>query len=285
MGNPFVELAKHEAKNLVRAGSVSLVKKASQAGYKIKPEVVILGIGDVISGTARRIPARVAKVLGQEPPNPSRLALISKRAASAIAGGLTLTGLSDLIWDFWHESSIAKEEREKLDQWLNSMGLRVGDPLSELTPEELTGLATFIADARGGKVSAAEIADFVEGLTHKGLARAAEGRTTKKRVYTSPANTVPGGGHPLGSSSPKARKYTYSARDVVEFLMNYYGIGPDGLANKIVAHKLLSTITVEDVEQYSRRPTPASGMALLNAMLAPQSEEDADDDPDGDISE
>lgn len=285
MGNPFVELVKQESKSLVRAGSVSLVKKAAQAGYKIKPEVIVLGIGDVVSGSAKRIPTRVAKVLGQEPANPSRLSLISKRAASAIAGGLTLTGLTDLVWDFWHESSIGKEEREKLDQWLNSKGLRVGDPLAELSPEELTELATYIADARGGKVSAVDIADFIDGLTHKGLARAAGGRAPKTRkVYTSPAATVPGGGHVLNGTPQRAAKYHYTARDVVEFLMNYYGISPEGLANKIVAHKLLGTITVQDVEQYSRRPTPASGMALLDAMLTPAEDEEGDD-TDGDIGE
>jgi hypothetical protein len=285
--NPFRALVKRESKALVRGGSTALVKQAAKAGYQVEADVITVGIADIISNTAPTIPARVAKTVGLSPPNPNRLKVLSAKAAAVIGGGMTVTGMTDLIWDFWHESSIAPDERQKLDTWLNSKGIRVGDPLSSLSPEQIAELTEFIAKARGGSVTSQEVADFVNALTHKGLKSKVDGHHKGRKMRASPYASTSGAAPVLGlgGGGGSASGNGVSCRpkaDAIEFLMRYYGTNKEGLYAKLVAISLLMRLTPADLRSYAARSSVTSGETLLNELDGASQQGEGDDDEDDD---
>jgi hypothetical protein len=285
MGNPFHKLVRRESKALVKSGPRGLVKLASRAGYKIEPSVINVGLADVVTHEANAVnvlPARVLRMVGHTPPVPGRAAVLMEKVKKLMVPGAAGIAAVEVMWDCWHESGWATKEREAIDQWLNQHGVRAGDPLSALTPEELAELATLIARIRGGEASKEDIDAFVDVITHTGLKEAVQGhgtagtrRSLARPVATTGVRAVGSGSTPLAAPAP-------GSREVIEWLCSAKGVTPDQLRDEFIRHSLLMKLSLTDFDRYTSRRAPSSGRELLHALEAADDGEGADDGEESD---
>lgn len=279
MTNPFAKLVKREGSSLIRRGSTSLIKQAGKAGFRVEPSVITLGVADVVSHTpaaVRALPPRVLKVIGAVPPNPDRQAVLVSRVKTAISGVLTGLAAVQLLWDLWHESGIANDERVAIDAWFNKHGLRIGDPLSSLSPEELADLSTLIARMRNGTASDADIEAFTEVITHSGLDEVVK-KSPRSRVPARPIGTGDRGLSPV--SQPVAQTQLL-ARDVIDYLKTSMGLSLEALNDVWIRHRLLNALTERDFDAYRRPTSPQAGVSLLHLLEGGEDAEDGGEEDD-----